>query len=197
MRRNTRHETRGTNDGFTVAEMMITLAVFTVVIGVAYNTLTLNDIYRDLVLVKTQLYRQNKQAVDGLVEELQKSQGARVTITDNASPTPDEIRFQIPLVNSISAQYILPWGGRYGSTDYANYYIRYRVSGTNLIRELLKADLSVEAGTEEIKAANIADLQFTKSSNYVTINITAKKTTLPPQHEISSVLNAAVYLQTE
>jgi prepilin-type N-terminal cleavage/methylation domain-containing protein len=192
------------NRGFTLVEMMVVLAIFSMVMGVAYTALSLNETYRDLVLIKIQLYRQNKKAIDSLCAELQRSQGARVNITDNASPIPDEIRFQIPLINAIDAQYNIPWGARQGNIDYPEdppnsiyRYVRYRLNGANLVREVVDGDDSVIGGTQqEIIAENITNLQFTSlNPNYITININAQKMTLAPRHPINSNLESTVYLR--
>lgn len=180
-------------NGFTLAEMMIVLAIFTVIMGVAYTVLTLNDTYRDLVLIKLQLYRSTKQAVDTFVEEIQKSQSQRVNITDNAS-SPDEIRFQIPFINATT--YNLTWGARLDYPD--NYWRHYYLNGTNFTAEVLNnATFSPVSGTQGIKAGNIIDVQFSNSTaGYIGINVTAQKTTLPPAHTINTTLNATVYLRT-
>lgn len=147
---------------FTLMEMMVVLSIFTVVMGIAYTAISLNETYRDLVLTKIQLYRQNKRAVDSLSAELQRSQSSRVTIIDNASPIPDEIRFQIPLPSLIDGSYNIPWGARQDSTDYLNNFIHYRVNGTNLVREVVDGNGNPVGGTrQETIAENITRLQFT------------------------------------
>lgn len=174
--------------------MLVVLAVFSVVIGVAYTALSLNETYRDLVLTKIQLYRQNKTAMDILCEELQKSAPSRIGIIDNTSPIPDEIQLQVPLVNLIDAAYNIPWGARHGGTDYLGSLIRYRLNGTNFVREVMYVP-----GTEEIIAENVVDLQFTQSSPtdpYIGIAITSQRMTIR-RRTISSTIASTLYLRNQ
>lgn len=179
---------------FTLIEILVVFSILTVLMGIAFTAIRLNETYRDLTFIRIQLYRQNKRAHDAINEELEKSNSSRVNITDNTSPTPDVISFQIPLINSINnTTYDVPWGARYNNTDYVWYDIIYSLKGTNLVREV-----SNEPGSEEIKANDIVDLQFSNvtanCTNCISISTTARKTTLPPQRNMTDSLNSTVYL---
>jgi len=181
--------------GFTLIEMMVVLAIFSLTMGIAYTALKLNDNYRDLVFTRIELYRQVKRAVDNFAAELERSQSSRWTIADS---NPDSIRFQIPLVNSMDAQYNVGWGARNMNLDYLNFFIRYRINGTNLVRDILNATLSPVSGTEQIMATGVTDLQFNQASpGYVTMKIDVQKTTTPPSRpiNINLTLDSAVYLR--
>ncbi len=199
MRQITKDEGRRTKDGFTLIEMMVVVGIFTIMMGIAFTAIRLNETYRDLTFIRIQLYRQNKRAHDAIREELEKSQLSRVNIT---SPTPDAIRFQIPLVNSIdNTTYAVPWGARYNDTDYSGYYIRYMMlnaTSAYLVRDLLDSALAPVSGTAEIKANNIVDLQFSNvtanCTNCIGISTTARKATLSPPRNITDSMNSTVYL---
>jgi len=181
--------------GFTLMEMMVVLAIFSIVMGVAFTTLSLNETFRDLVLIRIELYRHNKVAVENMRMELQRSTANSITIQDNATPTPDAIWFQIPLINSVDNQYNIPWGARKGSTDYPNYFIRYRLNGTDFMREVLDNTLAPVANTQELITENIVDLQFTRPSpNYIVINVTGEKRTLQGRR-INATLQTTVYVR--
>ena len=180
---------------FTLMEMMVVLTIFSVVMGVAFTTISLNDTFRDLVLIRIELYRHNKVAVENMRMELQRSTAGRINIQDNTTPIPDVIWFQIPLLNSIDNQYNIPWGARKGNTDYPNYFIRYRLNGTDLMREVLNNTLSPVANTQEIITENMIDLQFPRPSpNYIVINATGQKRTLQGW-TINATLQATVYVR--
>jgi len=198
MRQITNHEPRHacrqagtTNHGFTLIEILVVFSILTVLMGIAFTAIRLNETYRDLTFIRIQLYRQNKRAHDAIREELEKSQSSKVRITDS---NPDAISLQIPLINSIdNTTYSIPWGARYNNTDYVWYDIIYSLKGTNLVREV-----SNERGSEEIKANDIVDLQFSNvtanCTNCIGISTTARKTTLPPQRNITDSMNSTVYL---
>ena len=183
------------NRGFTLTEMMVVLSIFTLVMGIAYTAISLNETYRDLVLTKIQLYRQNKKAVDNISAELQRSAANRWTIQDS---NPDTIRFQIPLINAINwTTYDIPWGARQDNTDYLNNYIRYRLNGTNLVREIVDVNWTIVGGTrQEIIAENINDIQWTSiNPNYIRIiNIRGERRTFRGW-TIRSDLESTVFLR--
>jgi len=180
---------------FTLMEMMVVLTIFSVVMGVAFTTIRLNETFRDLVLIRIELYRHNKVAAENMRMELQRSTAGRINIQDNTTPNTDAIWFQIPLLNSIDNQYNIPWGARKGNTDYPNYFIRYRLNGTDFMREVLDNTLSPVANTQELITENIVDLQFTRPSpTYFTWSITGQKTTLQGR-TINATLQATVYVR--
>jgi len=170
-------------------EIMVVLAIFSIVMGIAYTVLRLNDNYRDLVFTRIELYRQIKRTTNNITEELQKSQSSRVTLNDS---NPDSIYFQIPLVSSMDAQYNVPWGARNKGTDYLNSFIRYRIriNGTDLVRDILDDMLSPVPGTEEIMATNVTDLQFSRvNPDYITMMINVQKSTTPPSRPVTITLS--------
>ena len=186
------------NRGFTLIEMMVVLAIFSIVIGIAYTALSLNETYRDLVLTKIQLYRQNKRAIDTITAELQRSAATHWTIIDGGGSSPDIIRFQTPLVNSMDAQYNIPWGARHGNTDYPNFFIQYKLSGTQLIREVVDGGGVIQAGTQRVIAENISNLQFTNlnplDSDYIRITMESQRSTIQ-RRIINANLVSTVFLR--
>jgi len=182
MKRTTKNEPRGTNHGFTLVEMMVVLSIFSLVIGIAFTVLSLNDTYRDLVLIKIRLYRQAKIAVDSISMELEKSASDKVFIEGT-----NVIRFQIPWVDANS-----PYAEHWGANNHEGFYIRYRLDNNNLVRDTLDTTPSVIA--TEIITENISDLQFTSlNPNYIKINVNGRKKTYQGR-EINSALQSSVYL---
>jgi prepilin-type N-terminal cleavage/methylation domain-containing protein len=173
--------------GFTLVEMMVVLSIFTLVMGIAYTALSLNETYRDLVLTKIQLYRQNKRALDSICAELQRSTAANWTTGGN----PNTIRFQIPWVD---AAYNVNWG----ANNNIGWFIRYRLNNNNLVRGFLNASLN-PVGSEVIIAENITNLQFTNRnppvSNYIGITIASQRRTIQ-RRDVYWTLVSAVFLRS-
>ena len=183
------------NRGFTLIEMMVVLAIFSIVIGIAYTALSLNETYRDLVLTKIQLYRQNKRAIDTITAELQRSAATHWTIIDGGGSSPDIIRFQTPLVNSMDAQYNIPWGARFDNIDYVGYFIQYYLMGTGLIRIMADSGGALYLGTSKVIASDITNLQFTVANpNYISITINGQRRTIQ-RRIINATLESTVYLR--
>lgn len=163
------------------------LSIFTVVMGIAYTAISLNETYRDLVLTKIQLYRQNKKAVDNICAELQRSSADNWTMVDGGGGNPDTIQFQIPW--TIDATYNEHWGA--DNTD--GFSIRYRLVNNDLIREILDTGQSVTWSA--ITAENITNLQFTSiGTNYIRINIGSQRKTFRGW-TINSDLESTVFLR--
>ena len=184
---------KAVSPGLTLIELMVVFALLSIVMSMAFSAFTINENYRDLVYIKNQLYRQNKKIHDIITEELAMSQSSRFKITKGP---PDVIRFQIPWVNASDPAYGVVWGARYNNTTYDGYYINYKLNGTNLVRELLTGAFSPVAGTQEVKASGIWNLTFSNSTpSYITINTTARRTSLPPVRPFNLTVTSNVSLQ--
>jgi len=194
----TKKKFTGSIFGMTLIELVVVFSILTVVMSMAFSAFSINETYRDLVFVKIQLYRQNKKAHDAINQELTAAQQARVWITDNATPGgPDMIRFQVPLIALANASFDVPWGATFnGAPTAAGDFIRYRLLGTNLTREVLNSAQVLVGGTQEVKASGIANLQFTNpSAGYINISTTASRMSVPPQRQYNATLNSSVFLQ--
>lgn len=179
---------------FTLAEMMITVAVFTVIMGIVYTALRLNDIYRYNVSIQTDLYRQNKQAQDTIAAELRLCAHHEFTITDD---NPDTIRFRVPLAE-LDDDYNIQWG----ADNEAGYWIQYRLDGTNLKREILiGAPPSYPLFTEKTIGVDFTDLQFSSSGCpdcIIEIKTKVLKKNIPEQgREISLEVASQVYFRNK
>lgn len=189
--------------GFTLMELMVVMSIFTLVSGIAYTALRLNDNYKDMIMVKNELYRNCKKAMDSMADELQKSRAFDIAVY---GANPESIYFKIPLINSVVApNFSVPWGGRYSGTDYPDRFIRYRLSGTRLLRGIINnngtplddSDDTIEPGTqEEAIAEGIADLDFELAGNLVTVAVESRRTTLSGgQRPLTMSLTSQVYLR--
>jgi prepilin-type N-terminal cleavage/methylation domain-containing protein len=175
--------------GFTLMELMVVMSIFTLVSGIAYTALRLNDNYKDMILVKNDLYHNCKRAMDSIVDELQKSRADDLTIINGVTGghNTDSIRFRIPLIETaVAPDYNVQWGAYYPDNpdpNHPDYYIRFSLWGTErgtyIIKDYLDEALS-RVGPEETIVWNITDLNFTQDAtlNRITITISSQERTL-------------------
>ncbi|MCG2712617.1 MAG: prepilin-type N-terminal cleavage/methylation domain-containing protein [Candidatus Omnitrophica bacterium] len=185
--------------GFTLAEMMVALGIFSIIMGIAYSALRTNDIYNGLIRIQIDLYRQNQRVISSISNELKESNLAlKTTIQDGAGINgSDIIYFQIPI--GLDNGYNVIWG----ADGTADYYIRYRLDATGefLLRDILDAAFSPAAGSEQQIAYRVIDLQFADPMldaavpfGSIKITSTARKQG-PDRHDISLSNTALVYLE--
>ncbi len=129
--------------GFTLPELMITIAIFSVIAIGIYNTLGGGSRSYYMEVTHLELQQQARNALNRMVHEMREASRASVTVTV-LSATSDRIVFNTP--SSLGVQYYL--------------------SGNNLVREF-------PTGTIKPVASNIAYLKFTPtpSTNPATLKI--------------------------
>ncbi len=157
----------GSKRFFTLIELMVVLSVFTVITGIAFTALKLNDTYRDTILTQIELYRKSKKIFDTIAKELSLSSSDKVNITD---ANPDILTFQVPLLELIDDNYNIPWG----ADNQEGYYIRYELNGDFLKRKILDTAYSVVS--EGTIANHVTDLQFSLGTDSVIVNVTLSRT---------------------
>lgn len=163
--RNTRNEPRA----FTLIEMMVTMTVFSIGMGIVFTSIKLNEVYRSNVAVQMELYRMNKQAHDTIASELRLSSPERVNLS-----FPGQIRFRTPIESS--ENYTITWGAE----GIDNREIRYNLSGVNLVRRIWNVTAGTEVSNRTI-ASGFTNLTFTLGcnaslTNCITIYTNATKT---------------------
>jgi len=177
-------------NGFTLMEMMVVIAIFTIASGMAFTALRFNDVYRDSVGVQIELESNNKKALDAISEELRLSKMSVVTIKDSNKT----INFKTPLFTNPDT-YDIVWG----ADNTEGYAIQYRLDtvAKSVVREILDSGGSVVSGKTSTIANNIQDSQFATLPNY-SIQITttsAKKTTEGKNETLTS--QSTVYLRND
>ena len=154
--------------GFTLIETMVTMAVFSIGMGILFTAIKLNEVYRSNVAVQMELYRMNKQAHDTIASELKTSSLGQVNLS-----VPGQIRFKMPVESPTN--YTISWGAE-GITDRE---IRYNLSGVNLTRRIWNVTAGTEVSNRTI-ASGFTNLTFTSgcsvSTNCITIATNATKT---------------------
>lgn len=187
--------------GFTLIEMMIVLAIFSVLIGVVFAVFRTTHRLRQVGEIRIQLYRECKRAIDSISKELQESNKDKVTIDDNTGEGgSDIIIFQVPI--GLDANLDIQWGADGTADD----YIRYYLSSDNKVYRRVCNNQNCDdiIRSTQIKANYITDLQFPNypaqfpnSVGYLEIKVWAEKHyTLPYRPEpVKSRLTSKVYLR--
>lgn len=177
---------KGNCRAVTMIEMLLVCVIFTVVMGIVFGTLRLNETFRDFIFIKGQLYRGNRKAYDKIISELERSNNGHIFSPVDASPV-SELRFQVRLGNSTTYD-LNQWGAFYGNTDYPGLDIRYSVvtSGnlSHLVREVLNST-SGAVSYQEVVASNVVDFRVYKQYNpppydNTTITFTTNSSKLTP-----------------
>lgn len=144
-------------------EMMVTMAVFSIGMGILFTAIKLNEVYRSNVAVQMELYRLNKQAHDVIASELRLSSAEHVNLS-----FPGQIRFRTPFENTTG--YNIIWGAE----ETADYEVGYNLSGQDLVRRIWNGTTEVSNRTI---ASGFTNLTFTNTSNNcITIYTNATKT---------------------
>jgi type II secretory pathway component PulJ len=158
-------------------EMLVAMVVFSIVMGIAFVALNLNEVHRESVGIQIQLYNNNRRVQDVIAEELSLSKmDNSLTITPGATENdPDSIDFQIPI--GTDDNYDIMWGAD-GSEDY---YVRYILDITNHNLERKTLDTSKgETQTRNI-SGDIANLKFENNlpecTNCIEITTTSQRRT--------------------
>jgi hypothetical protein len=147
---------------------MVTMAVFSIGMGILFTAIKLNEVYRSNVAVQMELYRMNKQAHDTIASELKTSSLGQVNLT-----TLGQIRFKVPIESPNN--YTITWGAE----NITGYEIRYNLSGQDLVRRIWNVTADTEVSNRTV-ASGFTNLTFAAgcslSPDCVTIATNATKT---------------------
>ena len=154
--------------GFTLVEVLLTTLIFPVILFSVYSLLNLSNMLSNTNEVYAQLNQNAMQILHYIGREIgQTSPNAapsHITITQDGNNN-SVVTFQIPVdwdndgdVTVTGTSNATEWGAydRIGQTanGHLNYWIRYSISGTQLIREVLNAGQAA-TGTSVVVANNI------------------------------------------
>lgn len=143
--------------GLTLIEILVSIAILTIVIAGIFAVLNLGDMtwHSDMGLVDLQ--QAGRQAMDGMVREVRQSRTSDITISEPGPDTGAKIQFIIPL--DITTDPI----------TYSETISYYRNSSNQLIREYPQ-------GETKVLANYIDSLSFSLSGYLVQIQLSAEKT---------------------
>ena len=112
---------RDIKDGFTLLEVMVAVAIFSVISLAIFAVLTSWRRSRDISELQIDVEFEARRAMRKMTEEIIQTGPNKITITDNTDPVDDIIVFQIPDSYAGGA---ITWGDQ----------IQYSVSGQQLLR---------------------------------------------------------------
>lgn len=170
--------------GLTLIEVLIVSSVFSILFLTMYSLLDLANILFRTNDVHAQLDQNALQTLRSIAREIgQTSPNTtpnHLTITQDANSN-SVITFQIPVdwdndgdVTSSGVSNSIEWGSvsNVGQTQGGtlNGWIRYSISGTQLMRELLDSSLNTVSGTSQVAANNVNASSGFTSTRYGTNN---------------------------
>ena len=161
--------------GFTLVEMLVTLGIFGILGGVLFISSIVS--HRSYVTGDAYVYiqQQARQALDAMHRELHEA-GGTVTAAGN------QLTFQTTLGYNLAAPCpanAICWGARdQAGANQSGWSVRYRLNGTQLIRELLNAAGAVQAGSR-VMANDVSQLAFTYvggTTRTITVQLQVQRT---------------------
>jgi hypothetical protein len=177
----------GCKKGYTTIELMAVLTIMPLlslsvygIVDIAGLLFRYGGIYSDLSLGTAQAMRSMNREIGQSSPQINPP---HFVISSDGNQN-NIVRFQIPVdwnndgsVVTSDASPVTEWGAyrEVGQTrdGILNAWVRYRVSGGNLVRDLLNADLAQIAGTERIVVLNVERLQVTQSQGELNkVNVT-------------------------
>jgi len=170
------------NGGYSLVEALVTVLIFSVIIGAIHATLQVGDSSWNVNSVNIALQQELRKAMDWMKDDLRQSGPTAITMDFPADGVwYDTITFQIS--NGVSG------GGIVWSTDTIQ-FLR-DAGGLNQLQR-------VEGSTTRVLATNITSLQFrrlTASPNIVDVALQAQKVTSKTGGTVTSSLNFKVKLR--
>ena len=173
--------------GFTLLEMMVVLAIFAIISGAIFMTMSSGRISWQTNEAAVQIQEDLRRGLRTIGQELRESGRVDSTAHVVINGSNDVIVFQIPIdANSATPEFDLSAGQiLWGAEGTVGYALRYRRNGSQLMRDLVDS-FSLGAstvGTARVLANNITSVVFTQvpASGDITgvdTALTAQKTSL-------------------
>lgn len=143
--------------GFTLLETLVTVLIFTFIVGGMYGVLLLAKTNYDTNLVSLNLQRQARQGMSWLSREIRQASWASISISSPDVNGNNSITFNTPDANGIKYS-----------------VIKTQVSADKTLWQLIR---TYPAGSDKIRANDIIVLNFpTDSGNILNITVQASKT---------------------
>ena len=161
--------------GFSLVEMMVTLSIFGVLSGVLFLSSVVS--HRSYVTGDTFVHvqQQARQALDVMHRELHEAGGT-------VAAAGAQLTFQTALGYNLAAPCpadAICWGARdQAGANQQDWSVRYRLSGTQLVREILNAAGVVQVGSR-VMANDVSSLAFAYaggSTRTITIQLQVTRT---------------------
>ena len=152
--------------GFTLMEMMVVLAIFAIVIGAIFMTMTSGRISWQTDEAAVQVQEDLRKGLRIIGQELRESGRVQAVTHVLINGANNVIVFQIPIdANAATPEFDLSSGQiLWGAEGTVGYALRYQRSGSQLTRELVNS-FSLAAptvGTARVLANHITSVTFTQ-----------------------------------
>ena len=160
------------NQGFSLAEMMVTVAIFLMMTAGFYAALAAGDASWATNSVKMELQSNLRTAMEAMIYELRQAGPASIADVPADDTSYDQMTFRKPSGISVGS---IVWQG-----DCIR-FLRGGTSGNDLIRETIPTVCSNSPSVSKVVTQNITSLQFTRSStktDEITVNMQASKNTI-------------------
>ncbi len=168
--------------GWTLVEMLLVVAIFSLMFAVAFDVLFSGRRSFDVASIRYDLQTNAALGLNNMARELKGS--ASLYVENNN----DSIRFKVPIAQDSQSGDII-WGAEPDEPE--GYQISYMVNGTQLERNIL--DLSGNpVGAPRILANYIDNVSFISQANGLSMNITASEQNKVTKEWLSESLSLTV-----
>lgn len=167
--------------GYTLIEMLIVLAIVTLLFSAVFGVLTASNTSFNTASARQTIENQARQGLDNMLRELYETNGGRVVLSGANSV----ITFKLPV--GFDGAGNLLWGAQ-GVQDYK---IRYLVDSKQLIRKVL--DSSDNLISQKVLAADIESLLFSLNTSILTVTLNAKKKVIGTNSVTQSVSSKVAF----
>ena len=168
--------------GFTLVEMMVTVAIFSFILGICYTLFISGSNSWETNSVRVELQQELRKAMDWVSQDLRQAGSASITNVPADGAAYTSITFR----KSAGAS----GGNLVWDADTTRYFLG-GADGNQIQRQ-------VGAQTASVIAQNIQSLQFSRqvsTSNIVDVSLQARKTTLREKRPIQASLTLRIYLR--
>lgn len=163
------------NHGFTLAEVMVVVVIFSIIFAVTFDVLLVGRRSFDTSSIRYDIQTNAALGLNNMARELKQSASLCVNVTAG-----DSVKF---LMNIGADNDGIIWG----ADGEANHRIRYMVNGQNqLVRDRFDEADSIVNGTTRILANYVEDVGFASQPNGLIMNITTSKQDL--EENLSSTI---------
>ena len=170
------------HQGFTLVEMMVTVAIFSFILGICYTLFISGSNSWETNSVRVELQQELRRAMDWVSQDLRQSGSAAITNVPADGATYTSITFR----KSAGAS-----GGNLVWDVNTTRYFLGGVAGNQLQKQ-------VGVQPASLIAQNIQSLQFSRqvsTPNIVDVSLQAQKTTLREKRPIQASLTLKIYLR--
>ena len=173
--------------GWTLVEMLLVVAIFSLMFAVAFDVLFSGRRSFDVASIRYDLQTNAALGLNNMARELKGS--ASLYVENNN----DSIRFKVPIAQDSQSGDII-WGAEPDEPE--GYQISYMVNGTQLERNIL--DLSGNpVGAPRILANYVDNVSFTGRANGLSMNITTSEQNKVTKEWLSESLSLTVTFLNE